>query len=179
MYSVYFLRPENSFTISNGSGSYSYDLVSNEAYAMVNDGMGELFWIEHLIFPSSGSEEETFYHVSIPDDTINISLFDDGNLSVEADSSPLKVSFGSDFFGASSSIPETPTDLFQSLNGNFGTLEDGTAVLVVGQGSKVFTIVSSFVGWDNPDTGGLIINYNLKDENDKIMTVPYILVKAS
>lgn len=69
--------------------------------------------------------------------------------------------------------------LFPSLNGDSGTYLDGTLVNVQGLPNRVYTVLSSVMGWDNPDTGSTVINYILKDKNNKILVAPYILVKAS
>lgn len=82
------------------------------------------------------------------------------------------------FISSPGEIGQVISQNFNDLNGNFGTLLKDSLVIVKGLEGRFYRVVSSGLGWDNPLTGSLIITYNLIDDLGKIISVPYVLVKA-
>jgi len=174
---------ENTMVMSDDS-SIQFECLANVRYILVIGDNGFVSAIEYVLPTPEEEEKRLTFEVDAFNVYFDIGLQGDFYISTP-NGVPYEVSVTKLFMTSFSSpvivppVTETPIDFQKTLNGNFGSLEDGSSCFVVGQGVKSFTVVSSFVGWDNPDTGGLIINYVLKDENDKVITVPYVLVKVS
>lgn len=70
-------------------------------------------------------------------------------------------------------------NLISSFNGHFATFKDGTPVKVKGFPERIYSVASSTIGLDDNVNGRLMINYNLIDNDGKVLLVPFPLVEKA
>ena len=67
--------------------------------------------------------------------------------------------------------------LLTSLNGHFGTFRDNVTVEVKGI-FEPYTIQSSFLAFDDPNTRSLVPTYRLLSADNKVLEAPHVLLSA-
>ncbi len=174
-------------TLSDGSLTELNSAFPYYSFYSVSDEVPNpnFLFVEQFELPSSNDPESNFY-LDFDLGQIEIFIQSSGAIGYSCSfttNSPLSdqyVDFSLDSsyinylreIGTSSPI----SNLLTSLNGNFGSYIDGANVSVQGLSSRIYTVQSSSLGWDAPNTGSLILTYRLRDVDGNFLEAPHVLL---